>query len=340
MSTITGSDKNLRQLLRSIAVLVVVGMVVVALLAAVPSLGSVTRELGHAQAGWITVAVIAELASCLGFVLFFRGIFWRGPRRLAARLAWTEMAAGALLPAGGAGGLGLGAWIFSRLGMPGRAIAVRSSVVFLVTSAVNVGALALFGLGLGVGLFAGPDKPLLTIVPGVIGVLVIAAFLAVPGPLMRVAAKRGQTHPRIASALASLADGIGESAAVLRHPNWRLLGAVGYWAFDVAVLWLMFRALGSSPPFAAVALAYLIGLAANALPIPAGIGAVDVGLVGMLALYGAPLSIAAAAVLIYRAISLWVPTLVGTIAYVLLRRDLRRPIEPRGGSWPSPLPIS
>jgi hypothetical protein len=80
---------------------------------------------------------------------------------------------------------------------------------------------------------------------------------------------------------------------------------------------------------------YLIGMAANMLPVPGGIGAVDLGLVGMLAVYGASLSTAAAAVLIYRAISLWVPTLVGTLAYILLRGDLRRPITPRGGSWPA-----
>jgi uncharacterized protein (TIRG00374 family) len=83
-------------------------------------------------------------------------------------------------------------------------------------------------------------------------------------------------------------------------------------------------------------MAYLLGMIANMVPIPGGIGAVDLGLVGMLAVYGAPLSTAAAAVLIYRAISLWVPTLIGTVAYVLLRRDLRRPLEPRGESWPAP----
>src|SRR6516225_8462259 len=132
----SGTDANLRQLLRNIGLLLVLGAIVVALLAAVPGLAAVTRELGRAHAGWLVLAVAAELASCFAFVLFFQGIFWRGPRRLAARLAWTEMAAGALLPAGGAGGLGLGALILSKLGMPGRAIAIRSTVVFLVTSAV------------------------------------------------------------------------------------------------------------------------------------------------------------------------------------------------------------
>ena len=329
------SDPQLRQMLRSIAVLVVLGAIVVALLAAVPSLAVVTRELGHADTGWVVLAVIAELASCFAFVFFFQGIFWRGPRRVAARLAWTEMAAGALLPAGGAGGLGLGAWILSKFGMPGRAIAIRSTVVFLVTSAVTVGALSLFGFGLAVGVLAGPHKPLLTLAPALVGVVVIGLFLAVPGPLTRLADKPAAKHGRIATTLASLASGIRETELVLRHPNLRLLGAVGFWIFDVAVLWLAFRALGSAPAFGAVVMAYLLGMIANMVPIPGGIGAVDLGLVGMLAVYGAPLSTAAAAVLVYRAISLWIPTLIGTVAYVLLRGDLRRPIEPRGGSWPA-----
>src|SRR6516165_3210939 len=329
-------DAHLRQLLRSIALLVVLGAVVVALLVAVPSLAAVTRELGHAQAGWVVLAVVAELGSCFAFVFFFQGIFWRGPRSLAARLAWTEMAAGALLPAGGAGGLGLGALILSKLGMPSRAIAIRSTVVFLVTSAVTVGALSVFGLGLAAGVLAGPHNLLLTLLPGLVGVVVIVLLLAVPGPLTRIADKHADRHPRIASTLTSLAAGIRESEAVLRHPDWRLLGAVGFWIFDVVTLWLAFRALGSAPAFGAVAMGYLIGMVANIIPIPGGIGVLDLGLVGMLAVYAAPLSAAAAAVLIYRAISLWTPTLIGTVAYVLLRRDLKRPIAPRSGSWPRP----
>ena len=331
----SGSDANVRRLLRSIGLLLVLGALVVALLAAIPSLAAVARQLGHARAGWVVLALVAELASCFAFVFFFQGVFWRGPRRLAARLAWTEMAAGALLPAGGAGGLGLGALILSKLGMPGRAIAIRSSVVFLVTSAVTVGALSVFGLGLAVGVLDGPRDPLLTLLPALVGVLVIAVFLAVPGPLTRIADNHADRHSRIASTLTSLAAGIRESEAVLRDPDWRLLGAVGFWIFDVAALWLAFRALGSARPFGALALGYLIGMAANMIPIPGGIGAVDLGLVGMLAVYGAPLSTAAAAVLIYRTISLWVPTLVGTVAYVRLRADLHRPISPRSGSWPS-----
>jgi uncharacterized protein (TIRG00374 family) len=94
----------------------------------------------------------------------------------------------------------------------------------------------------------------------------------------------------------------------------------------VATLWPAFRAFGSSLPFAAIAMGYLIGMAANALPIPGRLGAVDASLVGMLAVYGASFSTAAAATLVYRAVALWVPTLVGALAYALLRLDLRRPV--------------
>jgi len=43
---------------------------------AVPALGGVTRELAHAQAGWVALAVIAELASGFAFVVFFEHVFW------------------------------------------------------------------------------------------------------------------------------------------------------------------------------------------------------------------------------------------------------------------------
>ena len=333
---VSGSDPHLRQLLRGGLALLVLGAIVVALVAAVPGLASVAKELGQAQPAWVVLAVLAELASGFAFVLFFQGIFSRGPRRLAARLAWTEMAANAVLPAGGTGGLGLGAWILGKLGMPSRAVAIRSSVVFFITSAVSVASLSLFGLGLAIGLLAGPQKPLLTLLPGLTGLAVIVLFLALPGPLTRLAEKHADRHSRLASMLASLAAGISETQAVLRQPNWRLLGAVGYWLFDVAVLWLAFRAFGAAPPFGVIVMGYLIGMGASALPIPGGIGAVDASLVGMLAVYGAAFSTAVAAVLIFRAIELWVPTLVGTLAYVLLRRDLRQPIAPRGGLWPAP----
>jgi hypothetical protein len=179
-------DARLR-LVKAIVVLAVLTAIVIAMLAAAPGLGGVRRKLAHAQLLWVSLAAAAELGSCLAFVVFFRQVFWRAPRRFAARLAGAELAVNSLLPAGRAGGLGLGAWILSTLGMPAGAITIRSEVVFLVTSAVNVAAMALLGVGLAIGALSGPHDALRTLVPGSIGLLVIVLFLAIPGPLGRAA---------------------------------------------------------------------------------------------------------------------------------------------------------
>jgi uncharacterized membrane protein YbhN (UPF0104 family) len=78
-----------------------------------------------------------------------------------------------------------------------------------------------------------------------------------------------------------------------------------------------------------VAMAYLVGMLANSLPIPAGIVAVEGGLFAMLLLFGIrPASLVLAAVLTYRAISLWVPALIGSAAFLSLRTELSRPVAP------------
>ena len=76
-------------------------------------------------------------------------------------------------------------------------------------------------------------------------------------------------------------------------------------------------------------MAYLVGMLANSLPVPGGFVAVEGGLVGMLLLFGVrrPRS-SIAAVLVYRAISLWVPALIGSVAFLSLRREIGKPLAP------------
>ena len=58
---------------------------------------------------------------------------------------------------------------------------------------------------------------------------------------------------------------------------------------------------------------------ANIVPIPGGLGVLDGGLLAALALYGISPERAAAAVVLYHAIALWLPTIGGTIGFVRLR---------------------
>jgi uncharacterized membrane protein YbhN (UPF0104 family) len=67
-------------------------------------------------------------------------------------------------------------------------------------------------------------------------------------------------------------------------------------------------------------MAYLIGSAAASLPVPAGIGVVDGGMIGALVLYGAPAVCAGIAVLAYRAVSSGLPLALGGVASLGLYR--------------------
>jgi uncharacterized membrane protein YbhN (UPF0104 family) len=100
---------------------------------------------------------------------------------------------------------------------------------------------------------------------------------------------------------------------------------VGYLVFDMAVLGVCFPAFGNpAPPIDALVLAYLIGQLGGLVPLPGGIGGLDLGLLGALVLYGVDATDAAVAVLAYRAVLLTVPAAVGLPALALLRRRLRR----------------
>ena len=75
---------------------------------------------------------------------------------------------------------------------------------------------------------------------------------------------------------------------------------------------------------------YLVGSLGAVLPLPAGIGAVEGGLIGGLVLYGAPAAPSAAAVLLYRGISLSLPVTLGALSWCLVpERQFRHRIGRR-----------
>ena len=100
-------------------------------------------------------------------------------------------------------------------------------------------------------------------------------------------------------------------------------GAVGYMALDVAALATMFAALGGgAPPLGVFVLAYAVGQLGGLIPLPGGVGGTDGGLIAAFALAGAPVAVAGAAVLAYRAFQLGVPAILGIAAFAQLRRNL------------------
>ena len=310
-----------RRLLQAVIPLVVL----VAIVVLAPGLGEVRDILAGASPEWLALAAFLEALSFASYVVMFGPIFCVG---LSWRRSWqiggSELAMGSLIPASGAAGLALGAWVLHRGGMSGDRIARRSVAFLLIKSAVNFIAVAVLGTAMAIGL--GPDLSLwLTAFPAAVAALALGAVVAVPrlGPGVPPSPDASRLRRAVSAARRAIIDGSAEAVGILRTGNRRVIaGSFGYWAFDNAVLWATFHAFGLSPPLTIILMGYLIGQLGGLLPIPGGIGGIDGGLIGTLIVYGTPAAGTAAAVLGYRVILFWLPLIIGGVAFAALRRDM------------------
>ncbi|MHB8532022.1 MAG: lysylphosphatidylglycerol synthase transmembrane domain-containing protein [Solirubrobacteraceae bacterium] len=318
-----------RTLRNSIISLVVFFALVVVLLLAVPGLATASERLTDADPGWVLLGVLFELLSVAGYVVLFDLVFERLERHLSRRLALAELAVNSVVSLSGMAGLALGAWVLHSQGFGAERIARRSGLLFLATSAVSAAAVVAIGVPMWLGILPGTTDPLLTALPAGLALLAIAASLAAGRWAGRRAENRRGGSKRIQLALLTVSEGVEDTLREIRRHDRRMLGAVGYWLCDALTLYAALAAFGHTPSFWAVAMAYLVGMIANSVPIPGGFGAVEGGLVGMLDLFNAaPGSTVVAAVIVYRAISLWVPALTGSAAFLSLRREIGKPAAP------------
>jgi len=103
-----------------------------------------------------------------------------------------------------------------------------------------------------------------------------------------------------------------------------LLFALGNWLFDYLALLAAIAATGSHVRPTLVLLAYAASMVLGMIPItPGGLGFVEAGLTGLLALAGVPAGQAALATLAYRLVSFWLPLPAGAVAAALHRRRYR-----------------
>lgn len=266
------------------------------------------------------------------------------PASLAARspIGWREsyqitmagLAATRLFAAAGAGGIALTAWALRRSGMEPRLVASRMFAFMVLLYGVYAGSVLIDGIGLGTGLFPGGGSPALTILPAIVAatlIAVVGAMALLPGDIERRLGRLASGSRRLARwvALAATvpalaAGGVRTAIELIRENDPGLFGAVAWWAFDIGVLWAMFHAFGSPPPFAVIWMAYFIGMLGNLLPLPGGLGGVEGGMIGALAAFGVDFNLAVLAVLSYRGVSFWLPTVPGAIAYFQLRRTVAR----------------
>jgi uncharacterized membrane protein YbhN (UPF0104 family) len=307
-------------------------VIVAAAVTSLPGLGTLRHR--FAGADWRLVALIPifKLCSCLSNVVAFRDVFcpkmgWR----FTYQLSMAEQGTNVLVPTGGVGGLALGAWALRQGGMSTEHLTRRSVTFFVLTSIPNFACAALFGPLLLLGVFSGSVPAVPTIAFTALAWLAIVIAIVLTRVLTHLDANATDRDwaVRLRAGAALAGQGLADVGALFRDRRWRaILGACGYLGFDIAALVVAFAAFGHVVGVGPLIFAYVVGQLGGLIPIPAGIGGIDGGLIGALVLYGAPLSQATAAEFAYHTFQLTVPAVLGTIAFVRLRSTLKQSKAP------------
>ncbi|CAN5507762.1 hypothetical protein BH10ACT11_BH10ACT11_06890 [soil metagenome] len=301
-------------------------------------------ELGDCDPVWIAIALAFGVAMFASYVALFRGVVGEEVKLRVSesyQITMAGLAATRLFSAGGAGGIVLTYWALRKAGMKRKDSAARMVAFLVLLYAVYMLTLLINGVLLRTGVFVGDiSAPAgLTIVPAAIGGGVIAIFLLfalIPGDLERRMAGasdqnwRGRLVRRLATVPATAAIGTREALAFVREPRRGavgLIGAVGFWASNIAILWASFEAFGANVPITIVVQGFFVGMFANLIPLPGGVGGVDAGMIGTFALFDLPGvggSKVFAAVFTYRLIAFWLPLFPGILAFFQLRGTVKR----------------
>lgn len=322
-----------------VAVLFIVAALV-GLYFVVPKLAGLNQTWGrlkHGNPWWLAIAAGLEMLSVGSYAILFRTVFARGYPRLnwkaSIQIPLAGIAGIRLLAAAGAGGVAVTVWALRRVGMTPRVIACRMAANYSVQYSLYLLALVVCGLGLWLGVFNGQGPVAITLVPAVFGAVALglgAAMGLVPGDFERRlehlathSGRVGRLAARFATLPATLGSGVRTALGLIGERRLGLLGAVGYWGFDIAVLGASFRAFGTVVPVPVLIMGYFLGTLGSLLPLPGGIGGIEGGMIGAFAAFGIPANHALVAVLSYSAIAFWLPALPGIGGYVALRSTVR-----------------
>jgi uncharacterized protein (TIRG00374 family) len=350
---------TVRRLVQTLVLVLALLVVIYFLFPKLVGLSDALSKLDDADPVWIGVAIGFNLLAYATYIALFKAVVGGD----ALRLSWPEtyeinmagVAATLLFSAGGAGGIALTYWALRKAGMARRESARRMIAFIALHYAFYPIALILFGVLLRTGVLNGKDSVELTIVPAAVAGLFLALgvlIALIPSDVERrlrpfAHGERARAFLHSAAKVpATLGEGFRFGFGLFAHPSrggLAVLGAAGFWAFSIGVLWASFHAFGVHVPLAVVVQGFFLGMVANLFPLaPAGVGAVDAGMIGAFVLFGLPEDTVFPAILIFRLVSFWMPIPPGIVAFFQLRKTVQRweaeglPID-RGGDAESDL---
>ena len=330
-----------RRLINTVLIILILLVGIYFLFPKLVGLGDAMSRLGEADPVWIAVAIGFNVVAYITYIALFKAVVGGD----ALRLTWREtyeinmagVAATLLFSAGGAGGIALTYWALRKAGMRRRDVARRMVAFISLHYAFYPLAIIACGILLRTGVVHGENSVELTIIPAAIaGVLLIVGLLIalIPADVERrlLPYARGEKARGFVASVAKVPATVGEgfrfAMNLFTHPSkggLAVLGAAGFWAASIGVLWASFHAFGVHVPLAVVVQGFFLGMVANLFPLaPAGVGAVDAGMIGAFVLFGIPEETVFPAILIFRLVAFWMPIPPGIVAFFQLRKTVHR----------------
>jgi putative heme transporter len=299
----------------------------------VRSAGAAADRIGDIAWGWAGVAALLGLAAVAAYAELHRELLAIGgapiPSRTVQSITFAENAIGNTVPVvGGAGGI---AYAISRFHRRGADPALASWAVLL---AALMTTLTLVGLAAGALGVTGrlPRAPAVLVVAGT-GAVAVGLWTAATHPhvlrtVLRPFLRLSRWIPGQcavcregrAADQSALVDRVSTRLALLRpsRAQWAQLLAVSVltWALDFGDLTMSSVAVLGEVPWSALVWGFVIVQGSIALQVvPGGAGLAEVGLLGALLASGASVGPATLTVLLFRANSWLLPSLLGWVAY-------------------------
>ena len=302
--------------------------------------GKALGLLGRIEPGWLVVAVALQAASLLCYSLLTRTLVI-GSRPGVPTFTRITLATSALshvIPAGAAGGTGLGYQLLTANGVAGPdagfALAGGS-----IGSAVVLNLMLFVALVVAIPLAGVHPLFVLVLLVGLLALLgafaLVYLFTRGEESAVRVVRRVGRRIPRVGAdrfeeVVRQVGDSVTRLIADRRLRRRALTWAALNWLLDAASLWTVIAAFGHYLEPAELFTAYGIAYVLAVIPItPAGLGVVEVTATALLVSFGLPRSVAALGVLGWRLVNFWLPIPLGGLAYL----SLTLPRRQLAGRW-------
>lgn len=310
-----GKVKVERVSLRSMLVLVSLGLAAYVLIPMFADAGNLLVQLGGAETAWVLVALGASVATYVGATIGLRGALVAPlPFALTLIAQLASSFSNRITPAK-VGGLATNVRYLKVCGIAAPTAVSAIGLNTLAGTLIHVPATVALGVlsGRAAGGFPLPSP---TTVTWVVFGLVAASGVVMVMPLGRRLVLES-LWPAIRAAIRSIRE-VGRSPRNLAS---LLLGSFLVTAMYTTAMAASLQAFGADTAIVTTAFVYLAGSAvASAAPTPGGVGTTEAALAAGYTAVGVPAEIAVPAVLLFRLVTFWLPILPGWLAFAWMQR--------------------